>query len=63
LPIAKARLKLGGTDETKAVRADDKEIVFNATLKTGARLQMQSWFYEASGRELCGAYYAYIRRK
>ena len=63
LPIAKARLKLAEADETKAVGAQDKETVFNVTLKAGARLQMQSWFYDASGNELCGAYYAYVRRR
>jgi hypothetical protein len=23
----------------------------------------QAWFYDANGCELCGAYYAYVRRK
>jgi len=63
LPIAKARLKLAEVDETKAVSAQAKEMTFNVALKAGARLPMQSWFYDANGRELCGAYYAYVRRK
>jgi arylsulfatase len=63
LPIAKARLKIGDRDESKVVSATDKEAVFNIALKAGAKLQMQSWFYDASGNELCGAYYAYVRRK
>ncbi|GEM_PF-972385 len=63
LPIAKARLKLAATDETKTVSANDKEAVFRVTLKAGAQLSMQSWFYDANGNELCGAYYAYVRRK
>jgi arylsulfatase A-like enzyme len=63
LPIAKARLKIAELDETKEVSAQDKEIVFNVALKGGAKLPMQSWFYDAQGRELCGAYYAYVRRK
>jgi arylsulfatase len=63
LPIAKARLQIGDTDESKTVAANDKEAVFNVTLKAGTKLQMQSWFYDASGNELCGAYYAYVRRK
>src|SRR5215510_6448390 len=50
-------------DETKTVNTQDKEITFNVALKAGAKLQMQSWFYDANGRELCGAYYAYVRRK
>jgi arylsulfatase A-like enzyme len=63
LPIARARLKIGGADENKAVAATDQEAVFNVTLKAGARLAMQSWFYDPQGNELCGAYYAYVRRK
>ncbi|MGH9840435.1 MAG: hypothetical protein ACREEM_16785 [Blastocatellia bacterium] len=63
MPIAKARLKLAEVDETRAVSEQDKEIIFNVALKAGAKLQMQSWFYDAQGRELCGAYYAYVRRK
>jgi len=50
-------------DETKTVNTQDKEITFNVALKAGAKLPMQSWFYDANGRELCGAYYAYVRRK
>jgi len=63
LPIAKARLKIAEMDETKAVGAQDKEIIFNVALKAGDKLPMQSWFYDANGRELCGAYYAYVRRE
>jgi hypothetical protein len=63
LPIAQARLKIGDNDESKTVAANDKEAVFNVTLKAGTKLQMQSWFYDASGNELCGSYYAYVRRQ
>jgi hypothetical protein len=27
-----------------------------------AKLQMQTWFYDEQGKDLCGAYYAYVRR-
>jgi arylsulfatase len=63
LPVAKARLKVADLDETKAVGAKDKEVMFTVKLKAGARLPMQSWLYDADGKELCGAYYAYVRRK
>jgi arylsulfatase len=63
LPIAKARLQIGASDETKPVAANDKAVVFTVTLKAGAKLKMQSWFYDAQGNELCGAYYAYVRRQ
>lgn len=64
LPIAKARLKIGNFfDESKPVAATDKEVTFNVSLKSGSKLEMQSWFLDAAGAELCGAYFAYVRRK
>src|SRR5262249_32010930 len=63
LPIAKGRLKVAGLDETKAVGAKDKEVGSRLKLKAGGKLPMQSWCYDADGKELCGAYFAYVRRK
>jgi arylsulfatase len=63
LPIAKIRLKIGGLDETKPVGPNDRQVPFTVRLKQGERLQMQSWCYDADGRELCGAYFAYVWRK
>ncbi|MBI5395070.1 MAG: arylsulfatase, partial [Verrucomicrobia bacterium] len=62
LPIAKARLKIGSFDESRAIAADDKAVMFTAMLKPG-RTQLQTWFYDAERRELCGGYYVYVRRK
>jgi hypothetical protein len=63
LPIAAIRLTVGDLlDQTKIV-ADAKEVVFTVQLKTGAELPMQSYCLDASGKELCGAYFAYVRRK
>jgi arylsulfatase len=62
LPIAKARLKIGDFDQTLPVEATDRSVVFTVQLETTAKLQMQTWFYDAQGKELCGAYYAYVRR-
>jgi hypothetical protein len=62
LPIAKARLKIGDFDQTRPVGASDKAVVFTAPLKAAAGLKLQTWFYDAQGKELCGAYYAYVRR-
>ncbi|MCS6851470.1 MAG: arylsulfatase [Gemmataceae bacterium] len=62
LPIAKARLQIAGFDETRPVGETDKEVVFTVQLKAGKTV-MQSWFYDSAGQELCGAYFAYVRRK
>jgi arylsulfatase len=64
LPIASIRLKVGDSlDQTKPVAADAKEVVFATHLKAGTKLQMQSFCLDASGKELCGAYFAYVTRK
>lgn len=63
LPIVRARLKLGAVDETRPVAEGDKEVVFTVKLRAGTRTPMQSWFYDDAGKELCGAYFAYVYRK
>jgi arylsulfatase len=63
LPVARARLKLADVDETKSVGPDDKAIVFTVRLRAGVKLPMQTWFLDADGRELCGAYFADVRRR
>ncbi|MCI0361836.1 MAG: arylsulfatase, partial [Planctomycetaceae bacterium] len=63
LPIAAVRLKVGELlDETK-VAANAKELTFAVDLKAGAQLTLQSFCYDAAGKELCGAYFAYVTRK
>jgi hypothetical protein len=64
LPIATIRLKVGDVlDETKPVPAAAKDLKFNVRLKAGTKLAMQSFCYDGSGKELCGAYFAYVTRK
>ena len=60
LPIAKARLKIGEFDETKPATPGDKSVAFQLTLPAG-RTTLQTWFSDATGKPLCGAYYVYCR--
>lgn len=62
LPIARVRLKIAGFDETRPVSAQDKAISFSVKLKAGQTV-MQTWFLDAQGKELCGAYFADVQRK
>jgi hypothetical protein len=63
LPIRKARLVIGDRfDESREVASTDKGIAFTTALPAG-KTTMQSWFYDAAVKELCGAYFAYVRRK
>jgi len=61
LPIAKARLRIGMLDRTTAVAPADKVVSFRVPLK-GGPTELQTWFCDEAGKELCGAYYVYIRR-
>jgi arylsulfatase len=64
LPIVKARLKIGDVmDESNPLGAQDKTVTFTVPLKAGMKTQMQTWFYDADDKELCGAYFAYVHRK
>lgn len=61
LPIAKARLRVGRFDRTREVAAEQQSVDFTVTLDQG-RTQVQTWFYDAQGNELCGAYYVEVYR-
>lgn len=61
LPVATVRLVVGATDATKKVTSMDKAASFTTTLPAG-RTTMQGWLLDANGKELAGAYFAYVRR-
>ncbi len=61
LAVATARMKIGGKDLANAVGEMDKEAVFEVTLAAGPT-QLQTWFLEADGKEICGAFYVEVRR-
>ena len=62
LPIAEARVTIGGIDQRRVVAPDAKQVTFTLRLPAG-HTQLQTWFSDAQKRELCGAYYVYITRK
>ncbi|NDC63593.1 MAG: hypothetical protein EBZ59_06315, partial [Planctomycetia bacterium] len=67
LPIASARLRAAAPDgaasfdETIDVDPSDRGATFRLPLPAGP-FDLQSWFLDGEGRELCGAYYVYARR-
>ena len=62
LPIASARLKIGGFDQTKSVTPSDKAVKFTTKLKAGP-VKLETWFADSAGKEISGAYYVYVERK
>jgi arylsulfatase A-like enzyme len=61
LPIARARLKVAGFDQTVPVTATDKAISFTVNLPVGPT-DLQTWFLDANGKLLTGAYYVSVTR-
>lgn len=60
-PVASAELKIGDARKSKAVAAEDKAATFTVSLQRG-RTEVQTWFRDAGGAEIAGAYYVYVRR-
>jgi len=61
LPVAKARLTVGDVDVSKPVAEGDKAATFTVRLEAG-KTELTTWFYDAEGKELCGAFYVEVRR-
>jgi arylsulfatase A-like enzyme len=58
-PVASAELKIAGANQSKPVASEDREVVFKVNLKRG-RTELQTWFRDAAGAEIAGAYYVYV---
>ncbi|HBO43379.1 MAG TPA: arylsulfatase [Planctomycetaceae bacterium] len=61
LPIARARLRVAEHEVEKDVRPEDHEAVFTLELPKG-KTTLRSSFHNEEGKELCGAYYVYVKR-
>jgi arylsulfatase len=63
LAIAGAKLTVAG-QSLPAVKASsgDKAISFRVRLAGGTKTDLHGWFQDAAGNDVCGAYYAYVRR-
>lgn len=61
LPVSRAGLRVNGTERTAPVEADTKTVAFRLRLPAGPAT-LRSWFDDAGGMEISGAYYVYVRR-
>jgi arylsulfatase len=62
LPIAGARLKVADRELSAKTSAGDRTALFRAELKRGAVTNLHAWFQDAAGGDLCGAFYASVKR-
>ncbi len=62
IPAQTARIKIGENDKTQRLSDSDRSSVFEVKLKAG-KTRLQTWFVDDKNRELCGAYYVYVKRR
>ena len=62
LPIARARVLIGGRFYARPVEPDDQGIVFTVDLEPGPTL-LHTWFDDERDQPICGAYYVYVTRQ
>lgn len=61
IPISSARMRIGDFDQTRSPDRGGQSVTFNVSLKPGP-IELQTWFLDAQGNELLGAYYVYLER-
>jgi arylsulfatase B len=62
LPIAGARLAIAGQSLTKEIPAGNPSAAFRVNLVKGTRTRLHGWFVDENAEDLCGAFYAVVRR-
>ena len=62
LPIAAARILVGGSSMAKEVSPEDRSATFDVELVAGPTL-LHTWFDDEHNEPITGAYYVYVRRK
>lgn len=65
LPVRSARIRVWNDEKTYAderqdVKPNSDGSIFTLKMPAGPAM-VQTWFYDADGKELCGAYYVYVR--
>ena len=61
LPVASAWIIVSGVEQTATVPNDSKEVRFRLPLRSGPT-QIRSWWHDAQGNQLAGAYYLSAER-
>ena len=59
--VAGAVVECGGQRATASTGPDEQEVALKLTLPAG-RTKLHGWFRDAAGADLCGAFFAYVRR-
>jgi hypothetical protein len=60
-PIAAARVVIAGQEVSARTEPTAQEVTLQVKLPAG-QTTLKAWFQDKEGRDLCGAFYAYVRR-
>ena len=61
MPIAGAKLKIAGQQQSVKTTAVDRVASFRVSLKGGTKTELHGWFQDAAGVDLCGVFYASVK--
>jgi arylsulfatase A-like enzyme len=62
MPIAGAKLQVGDVAREMKTEPGDKVATFRVTLPVLRKTHLHGWFTDAEGKDLCGAFYAGVRK-
>jgi arylsulfatase len=62
MPVAGAKLTIAGQERAMKTAPGQKAATFNVRLNSGIRTKLHGWFTDGEGRDLCGAFYATVRK-
>lgn len=60
-PIAAGVVKIANQEASAKTAPTEQEVVVPVTLPAG-KTTLKAWFRDAEGKDLCGAFYAYVRK-
>jgi arylsulfatase len=62
MPIAGAKLQVAGISREVKTGPDDKAASFRVKLPVVQKTHLHGWFTDSEGKDLCGAFYATVRK-
>ena len=62
MPIAGAKLAVNGQELRQMAQVGDKQVVFRVKLPVVKKTHLHGWFLDAGGNDVCGAFYAAVRK-
>ncbi|MGH9719173.1 MAG: arylsulfatase [Bryobacteraceae bacterium] len=62
MPVAGAKLTIAGQEHAMKTEPGQKAATFQVRLNGGIKTKLHGWFTDAGGKDLCGAFYATVRK-